>query len=279
MVVDRRVPAEARRAQLAHDPPAEPDDQPRGDARPRKPRGERARSTAQDQSHADRQRRQEGAEGILRQRGQGENRQAAGAQPAPAVPDPDKAEREAPGERGDEQRLGSDVAAVREELEAGQEGQAGHQAATPAEQARAEPGGRADGGERGTGGHGARRRLARAHDAGGGRDQHVEERRLVHVADTVQCQSEGVSGRGQLSRDLGVHPLARIVEWHTAQTSEEERRRDECRQHRRVSRRQCESLQVRETRNTPTTISAMPAQRVGVTASASRSRARSATTT
>ena len=82
----------------------------------------------------------------------------------------------------------------------------------------------------------------------------------------------------QLTRDLGVLALPRVVERRPAQLHEERRRGQDDRHH---HRRQhgAPRAQVRETRKTPTTMKPMPSQRAGVTASASRSCARKATTT
>ena len=237
MVVDRGVPAEPRRAQLRADPPPEPDDQARQSARPRQPRADGARPPGQDEGHADRQRRQQGAERVLRQRGHPESGEAGGAEAAPSVADPDEAQREPAGERRDEERLGAHVAAEREEPDTRQQRQARHDPAHAAEQPRAEPRGGPDSGERAQRRHRARHRFARTHrrEAKGG--QYVEQRRLVDVADAVQGQRERIAGRCQLVRDLRVHPLARIVERRGAQAAEEERGRRERRQRRGQARR------------------------------------------
>ena len=284
VVVDRRVPAEPGRAQLHADPPAETDDQAPEHPRPRQPLAEGARPSGQDERQADRQRRQHGAQRVLGQRGDPEDGEAADTEAAPALADSYQAQGESAGERRHEQCLRSDVATEREEAHTRQQRQTRHDAAGAVEQPRAEPRGGPDGGERGHGRDGARHRFARAHrrEAEGG--QHVEERRLVDVADAVQRQRQRIAGRRQLARDLRVHPLARVVERRGAETAEEERGGGERRQRRGEERRRplfiaaFRARQVRETRKTPATIKRIPAQRVGVTASASSNRATNATT-
>src|SRR5262249_44431545 len=100
------------------------------------------------------------------------------------------------------------------------------------------PRGGAAGWERGGRRDGACGGLARPHDRRHCRDQHVEERRLVDVAHAVQGEGQGIPGCGQLARDLGVHPLARIVERCATEAREEERCCDEHRKGRRESGRQ-----------------------------------------
>ena len=72
---------------------------------------------------------------------------------------------------------------------------------------------------------------------------------------------------GELARDLGVHPLAGIVERGRPEPGQHEWRDtgdgEDCRQERRGP-----LAQVRDTRNTPATMKPMPVQRAGVTGSA-----------
>jgi hypothetical protein len=72
--------------------------------------------------------------------------------------------------------------------------------------------------------------------------------------------------------------LARVVE-RRAPEIQEERRRGQRDGERRREERGALRAQVRETRMTPATMKPMPSQRAGVTTSASRSCASSATTT
>src|SRR5207247_7116140 len=221
--------------------------------------------------------RRQGADRILRERRDAKGREPRGDAPAPRLDEPGEDEREAPRERRDEERLGTHVAREGEEPRAREEGHARDDAAARAEEPRPEPRRGRDGGEGGERGHRARRRLARAAEREGKPQERVEERRLVHVADTAERERR-VAVAQELPRDLGVHPLARIVEGYPAAAHEDEGRRGRDGERRR-GERAGRAGQVRETRNTPAPIRKIPAQRAGVTASARRSWARNATTT
>src|SRR5439155_13189838 len=238
---------------------------------------ERPRLSGKRQREPDDDGRRQGADRILRERRHAEGREARGDAPAPRLDEPGEDEREAPREGRDEERLGTNVPREGEEPRAREEGHARDEAAARAEEPRPEPRRGRDGGEGGERGHRARRRLARAADREGKPQERVEERRLVHVADTAERERRRVALAQKLARDLGVHPLARVVEGRPAEAHEDERRRGRDRQRRR-GERAGRAGQVRETRNTPAPIRTIPAQRAGVTASARRSWARNATT-
>ena len=198
--------------------------------------------------------------------------------PAPLIGETGEDEREAPREGRDEERLGPDVAREGEEPRAREEARACDEAAARAEEPCPEPRGGRDGGEGAERGHRAHRRLPRAAERLRDGEERVEQRRLVHVAHTAERERHGVARPQQLARDLGVHALARVVEGCPAEAHEDERRRGRDRERRR-GERSTRPGQVRETRNTPAVIRRIPAQRAGVTTSARKSWARSATTT
>ena len=250
MVVDQRVPDEPRRLPLRENPPTEAEPERTDDARPRKPAAERPLPAGKCQGQPDGGWRPDDAERILRERRHAERREARGDTPAPFLGETGEDEREAPRERRYEECFGTDVAREREEPRARQERRPRDEAAARAEELGAQPGRRRYSGEGAERGNRARRRLARAGEGEGSTQEHVEERRLVHVADAVQCQRAGMARAEELARDLGVHALARVVEGHPPEPHEDERRRGEDRERRRGERGTYPG-QVRGTRNTP----------------------------
>jgi len=72
--------------------------------------------------------------------------------------------------------------------------------------------------------------------------------------------------RHELARDLGVHALAGVVEGRGAEPGHQERRQRRRRQDGGEQRRG-PAAQVRDTRNTPSTMKPIPVQRAGVTGS------------
>ena len=223
--VDERVPDEPVRAGLDDHVPAEGQYDPGEDPG----RGQPARegTEAPRERHPRRQRddRRHRPQRILGEPGRAEGGEPADDPRAPPPLEPGQREREAPGKRRHEERLRPDVARVHEEPDRGEEDEARHDAVAPAEQARAEPrrGGDSRHGRHRR--HRARGRLGAAKDGEGERDQPVQERRLVDVADAVQTEIERARHRAELPGDLRVHALARIVERHAPEAHEQRRRR------------------------------------------------------
>src|SRR5207249_2244706 len=179
-----------RRLPLREKPPTEAEPERSDDARPRKPAAERPLPADKCQGQPEGGWRPDAAERILRERRHAERREARGDTPAPFLGETGEDEREAPRERRDEECFGTDVAREREEPRARQERRPRDEAAARAEELGAQPGRRRYSGEGAERGNRARRRLARAGEGEGSTQEHVEERRLGHVADAVEGQHQ-----------------------------------------------------------------------------------------
>ncbi len=125
MVVDERVPGEARRRDRDRGVPGEAHDGERDNARPGQPGGERPCGAREGERQPDGERGEQRAERILGERGQAEHAEPEDGEAAAIGDDRCEKEREATAERGQEDRFRTHIAPIGEEAARGEQRDAG----------------------------------------------------------------------------------------------------------------------------------------------------------
>ena len=238
VVVDHRVPEEARAQHCRDEIPSEAQDHEDRHAPPGQPRRPPAEPAAERQGQGDGPERADEPERILGERGEREPR-AAHEEPdaAPSAlrggGQAQQEARQAPLNGRDEQRLRAHVAAEDDEQRRGQQRARRAEAGPWPEEAGAQERRRRGREHRAPERHEPRRPLAVAEEREGPRRQPVEEGRLVEVADAVQPEREPVAARPDLPGDLRVLAFPWIVERRGAETGQEQDERERDRRHHR----------------------------------------------